>query len=131
MSGRYLLDTNIIIGIFQGDTVIQKHLHWAGEVLIPSIALGELYYGALKSERHNENIKIIRDFSSDFPVMPCDSITALFYGEIKRELKNKGKLIPENDVWIAAVAKQHSLILASRDKHFNDISNLKTESWTV
>jgi tRNA(fMet)-specific endonuclease VapC len=130
VSGRFLLDTNIVIGIFQGDTAIQNHLRSAGEVLIPSIALGELYYGALKSERHNENIKIIREFSSGFPVLSCDSITALFYGEIKEELKNKGKPIPENDIWIAAVAKQHSLILASRDKHFSDISNLKTESWT-
>ncbi len=131
MSGRFLLDTNIIIGIFQGDTVIKKYLNSAGEIFIPCIVLGELYYGALKSGRYQKNIGIINDFSFRFPVLPCDSITAQFYGETKNELMNKGEPLPENDVWIAALATQHELILASRDKHFSYISKLNVQSWNT
>ena len=66
MSGRFLLDTNIIIGLFQEDPAVKKNLEIVSEVYVPVIALGELYYGALKSERWDFNLKIIRDFSSNF-----------------------------------------------------------------
>ncbi len=55
--------------------------------------------------------------------------TALNYGQIKNELRSKGKPIPENDVWIAALAIQHGLTLLSRDPHFQNVSNLVVEAW--
>ncbi len=50
MSGRYLLDTNIIIALFANDIAVNNHLVNAEEIFIPSIAVGELFYGARKSE---------------------------------------------------------------------------------
>ncbi|MDW7649986.1 MAG: type II toxin-antitoxin system VapC family toxin [Bacillota bacterium] len=129
MSGRYLLDTNIIIGLFKGDSLIKKNLGSVQEAFVPTIALGELYYGALKSKRHVENIKVIEDFSFSFSALSCDKITAKYYGEVKKELWEKGNPQPENDVWIAALALQHDLILASRDKQFTNILQLKLENW--
>ncbi|HEY4572503.1 MAG TPA: PIN domain-containing protein [Thermoanaerobaculia bacterium] len=41
----------------------------------------------------------------------------------------KGRPIPENDIWIAASARQHGLTLATRDGHFDDVDGLITETW--
>jgi tRNA(fMet)-specific endonuclease VapC len=56
--------------------------------------------------------------------MPCDAATAREYGRIKEILRAKGKPIPENDIWIAAMAVQHGLTLATRDQHFGEVPNL-------
>jgi tRNA(fMet)-specific endonuclease VapC len=58
-----------------------------------------------------------------------DENTAKFYGSIKAALRKKGKPIPENDIWIAAIAQQYDLILITRDNHFSEIDNLNTELW--
>jgi tRNA(fMet)-specific endonuclease VapC len=63
--------------------------------------------------------------------LECDATTANYYGQIKKELKEKGNPIPENDIWIAAIAKQHELELVSRDKHFEKIDNLKVTKWNL
>ena len=55
MSGRFLLDTNIVIALFANEPALQLRLSDAGEIFVPSIALGELYYGALKSSRIETN----------------------------------------------------------------------------
>ncbi|QLE40566.1 type II toxin-antitoxin system VapC family toxin [Nostoc sp. C052] len=51
MSGRYLLDTNIIIALFANDIAVDNQLVNAEEIFIPSVAIGELFYGARKSGR--------------------------------------------------------------------------------
>ncbi len=56
MSGRYLLDTNIIIALFANEAVVKDSLAKADEVFASSIAVGELYFGARKSERAKENL---------------------------------------------------------------------------
>ncbi len=50
-------------------------------------------------------------------------------GKIKNYLRQKGLPIPENDIWIAATARQYNLTLVSRDAHFGNIENLHVESW--
>ena len=129
MNGSFLLDTNIIIAILAKDSLIHQKLLAATEVFIPSIALGELYYGALKSSRVESNIQIVSEFAAANRVMDCDSSTAQQYGQIKKQLREKGRPIPENDIWIAAVAKQHNLTLVSRDTHFDEVDGLELEHW--
>jgi tRNA(fMet)-specific endonuclease VapC len=129
MSGRYFLDTSIIIALFADDTVVKDKLGEADEVLVSSIAIGELYFGARKSGRVDENLSRIDDFASNGVVLGCDTETARQYGYIKDALRAKGRMIPENDIWIAAIALQHGLTLVSRDSHFDEVENLKTERW--
>jgi tRNA(fMet)-specific endonuclease VapC len=62
-------------------------------------------------------------------VIPCDEVTGYWYGIVKDILRRKGHPIPENDIWIAALAIQYGLSLATRDKHFLIIENLKVEMW--
>ena len=59
-----------------------------------------------------------------------DSETGRFYGEIKACLHDRGRPLPENDIWLAAIANQHRLMLATRDKkHFAEIEGLNWEVW--
>ena len=129
MSGRNLLDTNIVIALFAQDSAVVEHLDEVEEVFIPSIVLGELYFGARKSRRVKENLARINEFAVSNVVLGCDTETARYYGEIKNALREKGRPIPENDVWVAAIALQYDLTLISRDAHFGEIDHLKVESW--
>jgi tRNA(fMet)-specific endonuclease VapC len=129
MNGSYLLDTNIVIALFANDSNVLQQLSAASQVFIPSIVLGELYYGANKSAHSKSNIVHIDNFAMKSAILACDAETARYYGRIKDHLRAKGTPIPENDIWIAALAKQHQLILITRDKHFRVIKEIKAESW--
>jgi tRNA(fMet)-specific endonuclease VapC len=129
MSGRYLLDTNIIIGLFANEPEIQEKLAHADEVFVPSVVIGELYFGANKSTRVKENLDRIEEFASSIVVLGCDLETARYYGEVKNALRIKGHPIPENDIWIAALALQYGATLVTRDTHFAEIDNLSTITW--
>jgi tRNA(fMet)-specific endonuclease VapC len=129
MSGRYLLDTNIIIALFASEVSVIDNLAQADEVFIPSIALGELHYGARKSGRPQENLERIEEFVVNNTVIGCDAGTARQYGDVKNKLRIKGNPLPENDIWIATLALQYDLTLVTRDAHFQEIEYLHTVAW--
>ncbi len=127
MSGKYLLDTNIVIALFQGEQPILDKITQFKSVFTPSIVVGELYFGAFKSSKIKENVTRINEFALKNEILSCDQHTAKIYGEIKSGLKSIGKPIPENDIWIAATAMQYNLTLITRDSHFNHVSGLSFE----
>ncbi|MEZ4514075.1 MAG: type II toxin-antitoxin system VapC family toxin [Chloroflexota bacterium] len=126
---RYLLDSNIIIALFGGDQGVLMQASKAEEVFIASIVVGELYYGAQKSSKRQTNVARVDRLASANTILSCDQETARWYGQTKNELKEKGRPIPENDIWIAALARQYHLILVTRDKHFSEINDLRLEAW--
>ena len=129
MSGRYLLDTNIIIALFADEEAVKNNLAQANEVFIPSNAIGELCYGARKSGRVQANLTRVDELIANITVLECDAETARQYGDIKNQLMLKGRPLPENDIWIAAIALQHNLVLVTRDAHFQQIENLQSVNW--
>ena len=129
MNGKYLLDTNIVIAIFAGDRAVLDPLAQSNDIFLPTIVLGELYYGARKSTHVDANISRIDELAASSALLGCDIDTARHYGTIKNDLRAKGRPIPENDIWIAAVAQQHGLTLVSRDKHFNEVDRLSLQVW--
>ena len=129
MNGRYLLDTNIIIALFANDLAVVERLSRATDVFVPVVALGELYYGARKSARIEANLSKIDKLASTAAVLGCNVATAAQYGIVKNALREIGRPIPENDIWIAAVAKQHNLTLVSRDEHFREVAEPAVEIW--
>ena len=129
MSGSVLLDTNIVIGLFANDQAILARLSETDHIFIPSIVLGELYFGAYKSAHSEQNVRRIEEFVTAGAVLVCDEVTAAHYGRIKKALREKGRPLPENDIWIAALAQQHNLTVVSRDQHFNEIESLPVEAW--
>lgn len=129
MSGSYLLDTNIIIGLFAGEESITKYLKQSEEIFISSIALGELYYGAQNSRRIQDNLDRIEELAANVTVLDCNADTARQYGVAKKRLKEKGRPLPENDIWIAALALQYDLVLVTRDAHFQHVEGLQSVQW--
>lgn len=112
-----------------GETSIQQQLSVTSEVFVPTIVLGELYYGAHESVRTENNTARIDEFAANNAVLWCDTATAQHYGINKNQLRTKGKSIPENDIWIAAIAKQYQLTLVTRDNHFQYVDGLTREQW--
>ena len=129
MSGSVLLDTNILIALFASEPVVLARLAAAPEVFVPAVAIGELYYGAVRSSHPETNIARIEAFAKTAVVIGCDVGTARHYGTIKNDLRAKGRPIPENDIWIAAVARQHNLVVVSRDSHFKEVAGMLVEVW--
>ncbi|MGE3726813.1 MAG: type II toxin-antitoxin system VapC family toxin [Candidatus Sericytochromatia bacterium] len=128
-NGEYLLDTNIVIALFAQEPSIIMRIGQVNSILIPAIVLGELYFGASQSARSQENIARIQALQNQVPTINVNEQTAVEYGQIKANLKKKGRPIPENDLWISALAKQHGYIVASRDKHLLSIEEIQTEVW--
>jgi tRNA(fMet)-specific endonuclease VapC len=129
MNGRFLVDTNIVIAFLEGDASVQQNFAEAEVIYVPSIVIGELYYGAYRSARVEANRTRIDEFVSRYSVLACDAVTAVVYGQIKNFLRQKGRPIPENDIWIAAVAQPYQLTLVSRDEHFREVDGLSLERW--
>jgi len=129
MSGKYLLDTNIVIALFAEDPSVLKHIAKAREIFIPHTVIGELFFGAFKSSRPKDNAARIENFAAVNTVLVCGIATSRQYGRIKNLLLNKGRPIPENDIWIAALAIEHDLPLVTRDEHFSNIDVLKRTVW--
>ena len=130
MTGNnFALDTNIVTALLKGETGIADKIDKASNIYIPVIVLGELYYGALYSLQVEKNTLTIQNFVTRYNVLLIDEETALFYGNIKTSLRKKGKPIPENDIWIAAIALRNNLSVITRDKHFKEINDLVVKHW--
>ena len=129
MNGRFLLDTNIVIAFLTDDSTVAERLDDTDEVYVSSTVIGELFYGALNSTNVDNNVTRIEDFLRDAVSLVCDNMTARIYGEVKALLRRKGRPIPDNDIWIAATAKQHSVLLVTRDVHFEDVGDLPVVRW--
>jgi tRNA(fMet)-specific endonuclease VapC len=129
MNGRYLLDTNIIAALFNGDFKVTAWFGKASEVFLASVTLGELLFGAAHSGRPEENAARVDEFAANCQLIKVDAETARHYGQLKAGLRKKGRPIPENDLWIAACALQHGLILATRDRHFQNLEGLNVQAW--
>jgi len=127
--GKVLLDTTIIIALFNADQAVVSALSDTQEVFAPVIAIGELFYGALKSGQTERNLEKIREFARANTVIPVTAQTGEAYGRIKNRLRERGRPIPENDIWIAAIALQHDLDLATRDTHFQEVEGLRFQRW--
>ena len=129
MNGRFLLDTNITIAFLSGERAVVNQVIEADAYFVSSTIAGELFYGASYSEKRDENIQRIFSFLVDAELVPCDVETSQLYGEIKAALRTKGSPIPENDIWIAASAKQHELTLVTRDRHFEKVDDVSLVRW--
>lgn len=119
-----LLDSSVIVFGFKSHPAVLDVLDQSVHIHVPVIAYGELYNGALKSQAPEKKLKQLGEFIKATTLLDVDWHTAQCYGKVRRRLEEKGRPIPENDIWIAALALQHSLRLFARDQHFNEIKGL-------
>ena len=128
-AGSVLLDTNVVVAHLRNDPELTERLRGAPAIWVPWVVLGELHYGALRAQRREAQMALIRDFLQTATLLMPDRSTSEWYGQVKAELARIGKLIPDNDIWIAAMARQFDLPLVTRDAHFAAIPALKTLAW--
>ncbi|MBC8526541.1 MAG: type II toxin-antitoxin system VapC family toxin [Candidatus Cloacimonetes bacterium] len=128
MNGKILLDTNILISFFNGNIEYKNRLEKL-RIFVPTIVFGKLYFGAEESKNRLQNLKKIDEFKKYCIVLDVDDYTAKIYGKVKSKLKKRGKPIPENDIWIASIAIENNLLLATQDSHFENVENIKIENW--
>ena len=130
MPGRVVLDTTIVIAHFRNEAAVSARLNAASLLLLPVIALGELYTGAFhKKQNRDKALETVEDFIASVNLLRTDHDTARHYGRLRSRLMAKGRPIPDNDLWIAALAIQYGLPLANRDAHFDEIDDLQQQKW--
>ena len=128
-----MLDTNICIYIIKNKPLnVRKRFegYSFGEIAISSITVSELYYGAYKSAKKEQNLSSLNNFLYPFNIIEFDMECALAYGKIRAELENKGQIIGSMDMLIAScsLAKDFTLI-TNNMKEFKRIKGLKVENW--
>ena len=123
---RLLIDTNIYSNALRGESKTVSTLQKTVEIGITSISLGELLSGFKGGNKEQQNREELKEFldSPRVTVYSVDESTADFYAEILDGLRKKGKPIPTNDIWIAAIAFQYGFKLYSNDEHFRNIPGL-------
>jgi predicted nucleic acid-binding protein len=124
-----ILDTNAVSGLLAGDPDLGKTL--AAEVRhhLPIVVIGEYRYGLLRSRLRKRLEKVLATLIRESVVLSLDETTATHYAIIRNELRSLGRPIPENDIWIAALARQHGQTVVSRDRHFDYVPDLVRRSW--
>ena len=123
-----LLDTNVVIDYFRKKIDLRSQFK-SHDIYLCDIVLGELFGGASKSDRPDKNKQQIEDLIPTINVLVKNIETTRIYGRLWAELARKGRLIPTNDLWIAALGIQHGMKVITRDKHFGNVSGLTIEHW--
>jgi predicted nucleic acid-binding protein len=124
-----ILDTNALSAVADGDASAMELVAGADRVALPVIVLGEYRLGIAQSRHRASYESWLRQWIAAVTVLDIDDGTTRSYSAIALELKRKGKPIPTNDLWIAALCLQHSLPLLSRDKHFDLVAGLRRLDW--
>lgn len=124
-----ILDTNALSAAADGDPAIVTHLEQADQVAIPVIVLGEYRYGIAQSRHRTAYESWLKGLLNDCLVLDVQEPTTPHYSEIIQDLKRKGKPIPTNDIWIAALCRQHAMPLLTRDRHFDAVTGIKRVAW--
>ena len=124
-----ILDSNAISDWWQGRPALLAVLEKAASVYLPVPVLGEFRFGILKSNRRAQMEVWFEEAKRLTSILTADAQTAECYALIRHTLETQGRRIPMNDLWIAAIARQHQLPILSRDTHFDAVENLERVSW--
>ena len=122
---KIVFDTNIIIDLFKKNQQVRNVVARTDAVCIPLIVLGELRLGARRSLERSVKEKEIADFMATSVLLLLNEHTTNLYADLKAALLEKGRPIPENDIWIAAIAVQQNLPLYTHDEHFREVDGLQ------
>ena len=120
---RVALDTNAYVDLCRGVADTVALMEQADSVLLPFVVLGELRAGFAHGRRQVENERILRRFllKGGVRILFADDQTTHHYAAVFRQLRKQGTPIPTNDMWLAALVLQHTLVLHSRDEHFEHL----------
>ena len=126
MEVRVALDTNRLTDLFQGDAALADWLATCDEVWIPLVVLAEIkagFYGGSQQHKNEVLLQALLAKPTVAILFPSRE-TAEHYARLFVQLKRAGTPVPDNDLWIAALALEHNLRLITRDQHFERVPQL-------
>ncbi|MCC6337972.1 MAG: PIN domain-containing protein [Myxococcales bacterium] len=126
---RLALDTNAISALFDGDEGLTALLESVERLALPSIVIGEYRVGLQRSRHHKQLEALLDALVDDADVLVVDEGTARSYAVVRERLRARGRPLPENDVWIAALCRQHGVDLVTRDGDFAHVEGLHRVTW--
>ena len=123
---RVALDTNRYTDLCRGDTSVVRTVEAADEVWLPFVVVGELRAGFAVGSQGARNEAVLRRFllRPGVAILYAGEQTTHHYANVYRQLRRQGTPMPTNDMWIAALALEHSLVLCTRDAHFDALPQL-------
>jgi tRNA(fMet)-specific endonuclease VapC len=128
----FLIDTDIIIySLKNNESVIRNFKLFFNEPKAVSIiTIGELLYGAYKSERKIENLGKVHRIAEIFPVIEISMTIIDTFAHLKSDLSARGVVIDEFDLLIGATAlSMNYSIITNNEKHFKKIPGLDVINW--
>ncbi len=127
MTSKLALDTNAYRALDDGNPRLGNLIKTVSQIGVPVIVLGELYYDIFLGGKQEKNLSNLNRFlaSPRVELLHIDEITAKLFGEIATQLRQTGRPIQQDDMWIAALCKQSGYTLATADKDFNAITGLE------
>ena len=124
-----ILDTNALSAAAEKDPDIINILDGAAQLALPVVVIGEYRYG-IAGSRHMARYRLWLDgLIADCTVLDISERTTRHYADIAVELRRFGRPIPTNDLWIAALCRQHGFPLLSRDRHFDVVPGMQRIVW--
>jgi predicted nucleic acid-binding protein len=124
-----ILDTNALTAFADGNPDLHRAIEHEMDLAVPAIVLGEYFFGIRQSRHRERHEAWLRLNASTFRMLSVRPATAGHYADIRAELKSAGRPIPSNDLWIAALAREHRRPLVSRDSHFEAVRGIKLVGW--
>jgi tRNA(fMet)-specific endonuclease VapC len=121
---KVVLDTNVVIEIMRGNSMVIQQIEGFQLFCVPVTVCGELLFGVFNSPKSNTEIQKYHRFMATAEVLEVSIGVVENYAKIRYSLKQKGRPIPENDIWIAAIAMSNDILLLSNDEHFLEIDEL-------
>ena len=120
-----ILDTNAVSAWAEGIASVEHSLRTASRLVVPTVVLGEFYFGIRQSRHRARYEDWLRRYLPLTDIAMVTRVTADVYAEIWLELKRSGTPIPVNDAWIAALARQHDFPVLSNDSHFDAVKGVQ------
>jgi tRNA(fMet)-specific endonuclease VapC len=124
-----ILDTNALSAAAEEHPGVMGILAGAPQLALPVVVIGEYRYGISQSRHKARYRRWLDGLIIDCTVLDVTEQTTHHYAAINVELRQAGKPIPTNDLWIAALCRQHELPLLSRDRHFDVVAGIRRHDW--
>jgi predicted nucleic acid-binding protein len=124
-----ILDTNALSAFADDVPGVVEQVETAEELYVPTIVLGEYRFGIATSRRRRDYEAWLARGRAFWNILAVVEDTTIHYAAIRQELRKAGTPLPANDVWIAAIARQHDLPILTRDDHFDAVAGVTRVSW--
>lgn len=124
-----ILDGNAVSRLLEGDPALERVLAAEMRHELPVIVIGEYRYGLARSRLRRRLAPLLDELIRESTVLSIGLETATAYAAVREALRAQGTPIPENDVWISALAIEHGLDIVSRDRDFDHVAGVRRRGW--